>query len=1000
LPDLLFLLNNQIHFIPFPMKKQVLLFLSFIAYAFTVFSSGDVHSSANRSEVRFIKNNKRQPDAAYQDYLRNKSEWQNFLKTNGTWYVIFNEENGRPHRAFGKPVPMPGFSAKERADNFISSKLGEFKIPVNELSFQSYLNSGNYEYVNYYQKHDGLSVLNSRLEVKMTLSGNVIMFAADVFDDINISTSPVLSSSEAIDKAKNGIVNTIVSTFVNPDLKILPVPDYKKNIYKLVYEVTVKTLNEDNIPASYYTLVDAETGEVIYRHNDVMHSNSVSANTDINVTATVYPSNPYNSSALKPLRNLKMVQGSTYYTDSLGYIGTPNSSSATATFYLQGTWSTVKTGSTIPTFTVTINPGSNSVSFDANANIRERSAYYHVNIIHDYMKTKYPSFTGMDISLPTNVDVSGTCNAFYNGSSINFYSTGGGCNSFAQVGDVVYHEYGHGINDKFYQANGGYFANGAMGEGYADIWAIGVTADPVLGIGNSSSDPNSYIRRYDINKKVYPKDLVGEVHADGEIIAGAWWDLNLNLGNLQQMMDLYSQTFYGLVTGYDGDEGQVFVDILIETLQDDDAVSNGGDGDITTGTPNDNAIIDAFALHGITLLSNVSILHTPVVASSAAAPVTINAALINLEYPWALGGVNVYYKLNRTGSWSTVTMTNTSSNNYSAVIPSQPAGTVIAYYLALQNTNGSLSGTKPVSADLADPNIPYFILNGFDTLQREDFDDVNMGSWLTGVSGDNATTGQWVIAAPAGTYYNSVSVQPASQHTPGGSVCAVTGNGSDPSALGQNDVDAGQTTLESPVLDLSSYTNPALSFYRWYTNNPPTSANPANDFWEVQISNNGSNWVKVERTNVSDASWRMFAFRISDYVSLSSTMKIRFVAEDSLIPSGYLSGGSLVEAAIDDITLFEEAAPTSVKKNDLTLFNIYPNPAKEQVFVNLNSAMPQSARLTLVNGLGQIVYDEKKDLRSGANNLVINTSSLPTGIYSVNIITEENIKQAKLTVIK
>jgi hypothetical protein len=38
------------------------------------------------------------------------------------------------------------------------------------------------------------------------------------------------------------------------------------------------------------------------------------------------------------------------------------------------------------------------------------------------------------------------------------------------------------------------------------------------------------VRRYDVEPKVYPQDLVGEVHADGEIIAGAWWDVNENFG--------------------------------------------------------------------------------------------------------------------------------------------------------------------------------------------------------------------------------------------------------------------------------------------------------------------------------------------------------------------------------------------------------------------------------------------------------------------------------------
>lgn len=87
-------------------------------------------------------------------------------------------------------------------------------------------------------------------------------------------------------------------------------------------------------------------------------------------------------------------------------------------------------------------------------------------------------------------------------------------------------------------------------------------------------------------------------------------------------------------------------------------------------------------------------------------------------------------------------------------------------------------------------------------------------------------------------------------------------------------MDGGETTLGSPIYNLSTYTNPIFTYYRWYINNPPSGANPANDYWETQISNDGTNWVKVKRTNVSDKSWRRFAFRVKDYVTLSSRFKL------------------------------------------------------------------------------------------------------------------------------
>ena len=61
-----------------------------------------------------------------------------------------------------------------------------------------------------------------------------------------------------------------------------------------------------------------------------------------------------------------------------------------------------------------------------------------------------------------NVNIGSNCNAFYNGSSINFYTSGGGCNNTA-FSDVVHHEYGHHL------VNVGGSGQGAYGEGQSDV---------------------------------------------------------------------------------------------------------------------------------------------------------------------------------------------------------------------------------------------------------------------------------------------------------------------------------------------------------------------------------------------------------------------------------------------------------------------------------------------------------------------------------------------------
>lgn len=981
--------------------KHIPLTLFFLFFFTNVFAAGDIHSNLDKNEIRHINNNRRLPDVEYQYELRNRPNWQYFLQQNGTWFVIFNEENARPHKAFGKPIPVFGVDGRSRALNFIGNHLQGFNIPLNELEFSGSVKSENYEYVNFTQNHNGLEILNSCMSVKLTSGGKVVMFGADVFSDINISNIQPIAENIALEKAKENLGGTITNITLMNAMKILPLPEFKRNIYKLVYEIMIETIDQENIPGKYQTLVDAETGTVLSRVNLVRHFHPEPGGAGATVTGTLYTTHSYNPSSENPLANLKITQnGNTFYTDAIGEA--PGLESGSATFFLEGLWCKIRTGSTTPSFTSTLSTGANSVSFNSNANIRERSAYYHVNVVHDYMKSFFPSFTSMDNPLETNIDVTGTCNAFYNGSSINFYASGGGCNSFATVADVVYHEYGHGINDKYYQFIGNNFQNGAMHEGYADVWAMGITENPVLGIGNSSTDPNEAIRVYNEEPKVYPNDITGEVHNDGEIIAGAWWDYGVNIGNTQAMMDLFARTFNAGITGPDGTEGQVYVDILIEALSEDDILSNGGDNDITNGTPNDIALVNAFDRHGITLLSNAIINHTAISANSNEEPIAINAT-INLQYPWALENALLFYKINRNGNWETMQLNNTNGNNYSAQIPGQPLGTLIAYYLALQNLNGVLSSVQPIAADVDPyPNTPYFILNGFKLEHTEDFDNTQ-GQWVEGLPSDNNTTGEWIIDVPMGSYSDGIPVQADHQTTPGGLVCAVTGNASSTSAgIGENDVDGGHTTLVSPTFDLTGYTNPLFTFMKWYTNNPPSGANPRADWWQVQVTDNGSTWHYVENTLAGERNWRRFAFRVSDYVSLTSNFKIRFIASDSTRQGQYLDGGSLIEAAIDDLKLYEEGIDnSSVIESVISLLNIFPVPAKDFIQVSFETTQSENIILQLYAMDGRLVNTVNYGKCSpGLQRYILDVSMLSAGMYFLKISSGEHQAVRKFTTAK
>ena len=88
------------------MNKK-LTYLSFYYHFYLYFLislSAITHSHHDDNEIRFVKN--KQPlDNQYQSYLR-KMVWSQFQSANSNWFVIFNEQNRLPHRAFGSPIQI------------------------------------------------------------------------------------------------------------------------------------------------------------------------------------------------------------------------------------------------------------------------------------------------------------------------------------------------------------------------------------------------------------------------------------------------------------------------------------------------------------------------------------------------------------------------------------------------------------------------------------------------------------------------------------------------------------------------------------------------------------------------------------------------------------------------------------------------------------------------------------------------------------------------------
>jgi hypothetical protein len=177
---------------------------------------------------------------------------------------------------------------------------------------------------------------------------------------------------------------------------------------------------------------------------------------------------------------------------------------------------------------------------------------------------------------------------------------------------------------------------------------------------------------------------------------------------------------------------------------------------------------------------------------------------------------------------------------------------------------------------------------GGTTVFTDDF-ETDKG-WTTNAGGtDTATTGQWQRANPEATTSGGTIQQGT---TVSGSFDLVTG-GTAGASVGVNDVDGGVTSIRSPAIAIpsSGTTTLALSFYFSHLNN-----SSADDFFRVQVvGTTTTNVVNVAGTaaQVNGAFTRQ-SVNISAFAG--QTVRIVISAADN-------AGGSLVEAAVDDVTI-------------------------------------------------------------------------------------------------
>ncbi len=76
----------------------------------------------------------------------------------------------------------------------------------------------------------------------------------------------------------------------------------------------------------------------------------------------------------------------------------------------------------------------------------------------------------------------------------------------------------------------------------------------------------------------------------------------------------------------------------------------------------------------------------------------------------------------------------------------------------------------------------------------------------------------------------------------------------------------------------------------------------------------------------------------------------------------------------------------------------FPNPAGDQLSMNLGLVNSGDVTITLFNTIGQSVLTEKRSLAAGANTVRIDVSSLPAGVYMLNVSSNGSTLTSKVVV--
>jgi len=496
-------------------------------------------------------------------------------------------EAGVPKSLFnlaGPLSPPQAGSANRIARDFLNRQgdiFGLTRRDVRRLKLEGEDQDQGVTFLHYRQTIDGIDVFQGQVQIAVGAAGEVLsVMEGLLLPNSRIDTTPTLTEEDALtaafqysgrqaanrlEKLTARVAPSDRAAYRNPlgpgfddvlsELRIMRVGDHAV----LAWHAYVDAGSNE----WYEICVDANTGALLFRYN--LYADAAQG--------TVYTQNP-----LTGPRTLESFVGDTTINTAAGWMGT---STVTTGNNAEAYLDTDANNAPDPNNTTGLSNGHASAAnqdftFPFSTGVDPRTQrpavvtnlFYFVNLAHDfYYRLGFTESagnfqtnnfgrggTGNDSVRAEAQDGSGTNNANFatppegQRPRMQQFLFTLGTTSLAddrdssQDGDVVFHEYGHGVSNRLVggptntSCLGGTQA-GAMGEGWSDYWAATFYNDGRIGEYVANNTVNG-IRRAAYTVPANPvhdsyADLGAggfEVHRDGEVWAAALWDLRNELG--------------------------------------------------------------------------------------------------------------------------------------------------------------------------------------------------------------------------------------------------------------------------------------------------------------------------------------------------------------------------------------------------------------------------------------------------------------------------------------